>query len=60
MGIHDRDYMRRSPSPKRTDPHDRLEAFFGGLLQRHPRLPWMVGGALALVLLAAVLLAVLG
>jgi hypothetical protein len=60
MGIQDRDYMKR-PSDNHEDASDqRLEAFFSGLLRRYPRLPWVVGGVLAALILGAILLAALG
>ena len=60
MGIQDRDYMKR---PTSEDPETastlagKLEAFFSGILQRHPRLPLVVGIVLAVLIIAALLMA---
>lgn len=60
MGIHDRDYMKRRRRPEDdspgASPEARLDAFLGGFLRRHPRLPWAMG--IALVLLIVILAAV--
>jgi len=60
MGIKDRDYMKRRTS---EDPETsstlagKLEAFFSGILQRHPRLPLAVGIVLAVLIVAGLLMA---
>jgi len=60
MGIQDRDYMKRrtseAPEPSSTLA-GKLEAFFSGILQRHPRLPIAVGIVLAALIVAAFLTA---
>ena len=58
MGIHDRDYMKRSSEDEQSDssPDEKMEALLGGFLAQYPRLPWVIGIILAaLVTLGLVL-----
>ncbi len=60
MGIEDRDYMKR-PSDDGGDGSQssgsKLENFFAGFLARHPRLPWVIGIVLAILIATGLLVA---
>jgi hypothetical protein len=56
MGILDRDYMKRRPAEDDAEgasPEARLDAFFQGLLRKHPRLP--LASVIALVVFIVVM-----
>ncbi len=56
MGIEDRDYMKRSSDegePLASSPDDKLEAFFSGFLERHPRFFVRLGIAFAILFIVA-------
>ena len=58
MGIHNRDYMKRPSDDdhdRASSPDARLEAFFSGFLQKHPRFfLYLAIGIIALFALAFV------
>ena len=60
MGIEDRDYMKR-PSHEgdrfASSPDDKLEAFFGGFLERHPRFFVHLGIAFVILFIVALVAA---
>jgi hypothetical protein len=73
MGIQDRDYMKRQSRNRSGDgsisgsgedgppPTDsKVEEFFSGFLQRHPRFFVYLGVAFAVVIIIALILAKLG
>jgi hypothetical protein len=60
MGIQDRDYMKRPSddgAERAASPEAKVEAFFRGVLRRHPRLPVALGVALVVLIVAAILVA---
>jgi hypothetical protein len=58
MGLHDRDYMKRSPDDdarRGSSPDEKLESFVSGFLTRHPKLPIVIGIALIVLVFAVVI-----
>jgi len=60
MGIEDRDYMKRSSDEAdrfASSPDDKLEAFFSGFLERHPRFFVHLGIAFVVLIVVALVAA---
>jgi len=61
MGLDDRDYMRRASNEeapgRSSSPDEKLEAFFSGLLSRHPRFLVVAGVVVAVAVLLAIVIA---
>ena len=63
MSIHDRDYMKGSsdsPAGPASSTDEKVEAFLSGFLQRNRRLLLFWGIFLALLIVAAIAMALLG
>ena len=63
MGLDDRDYMRRASNEEAqgaSSSDEKLEAFFNGFLSRHPRFLMVAGVAVAVVILLAIVIAMMG
>ena len=63
MGLDDRDYMRRASNEAQggsSSPDEKLEAFFSGFLSRHPRFLVVAGVVVAVVILLAIVIAMMG
>lgn len=64
MGLDDRDYMKRASNDGAqgvsSSADEKLEAFFGGFLSRHPRFLVVAGVVVAVVILLAIVIAKMG
>jgi hypothetical protein len=64
MGLHDRDYMRRTSKEEAeggsSSADEKLEAFFSGFLTRHPRFLVVAGVVVAVVILLGIVIAKMG
>lgn len=58
MGIHDRDYMKRSPDDEQSDssPDEKMETLLGGFLAQYPRVPWVMGIIIAALVIIGLVL----